>query len=187
MKKLFFLLSALIGFNLTGQTTFTIVPNLDFATSATAVSGLDATGVTSAIDRVTGHVYQVGWVSVSGQKDLYVVEFDSTGAQVNVAQYDYSGNSDKGLSICVTSSSVFVCGSSEATSGNADVIIIAYDLNLNQQWVQRIAGSAGTNDQGNSIATDGSSVFVGGYVTQTGKGKDYALFKLNISSGAILA
>ncbi|HWY11364.1 MAG TPA: hypothetical protein VN026_08570, partial [Bacteroidia bacterium] len=126
-KKIFlFAISLILGMNLNAQVT-PVYPNLDFATTATGLSGTSATGVSSVIDRVTGHVYLAGYVTVSGQKDFAVFEFDSTGAQVNIATYDFASLNDKANSICISGGTVFVTGYSEAATGNADIITIAYN------------------------------------------------------------
>lgn len=184
-KKLLLILSLIVGLNVFGQ----VVPNKDLVVQAISPTGLDVTGLATAIDYTTGAVYTCGYFnSVSAGKDLILVKLDSNLVQQWVATYDFTGLDDKANAICIDGSgNVYVTGGSNQGSGNSDIVTIKYNSSGTQQWVSRVNGTNNTNDQGNSILFDGTNVWVTGYVTTTSKGKDAVILKLNGSSGATIA
>jgi hypothetical protein len=185
MKKL---LSALM-MALSLTTISQVVPNKDKVVQALGPTGLDVTGLSTAINYTTGAVYTCGYVNtVSSGKDLILVKLDSNLVQQWVATYDFASLDDKANAVCIDGSgNVYVTGSSVQGSGNSDIVTIKYNSSGTQQWVSRVNGTNNTNDQGNSILFDGTNVWVTGYVTTTSKGKDAVILKLNGSSGATIA
>lgn len=173
-----------------GLTSFSqVIPNKDLVVQALSPTGLDVTGLATAIDYTTGAVYTCGYINtVSSGKDLIVVKLDSNLVQQWVATYDFTGLDDKANAICIDGSgNVYVTGGSFQGSGNMDLLTIKYNSSGAQQWASRVNGTNNTNDMGTSLLFDGSNVWVTGYVTTTGKGKDAVLLKLNGSTGATIA
>lgn len=165
-----------------------VIPNKDFVVQVTQ-GGSDVQGLASAIDFSTGAVYTCGYKNtVSAGKDLVLAKLDSNGVQLWSVIYNYTSLDDKAFALCVDASgNVYVTGSSEQASGNADIVTIKYNSSGTQQWVSRVNGTNNTNDVGKSILFDGTNVWVTGYATITGKGKDAILLKLNGSTGATIS
>lgn len=165
-----------------------VIPNKDFVVQVTQ-GGSDVQGLASAIDFSTGAVYTCGYKNtVSAGKDLVLAKLDSNGVQLWSVIYNFASLDDKAFALCVDASgNVYVTGSSEQGSGNADIVTIKYNSSGTQQWVSRVNGTNNTNDVGKSILFDGTNVWVTGYATITGKGKDAILLKLNGSTGATIS
>jgi hypothetical protein len=185
MKKLLLVLMMVLSLTSISQ----VIPNKDLVVQAIGPTGLDVTGLSTAIDFTTGAVYTCGYVNtVSSGKDLILVKLDSNLVQQWVATYDFASLDDKANAVCIDGSgNVYVTGGSNQGSGNADIVTIKYNSSGTQQWVSRVNGTNNTNDQGNSILFDGTNIWVTGYVTTTSKGKDAVILKLNGSSGATIA
>lgn len=184
MKKLLSVWMMVLGLTSFSQ----VIPNKDLVVQALSPTGADVTGLATAVDYTTGAVYTCGYINtISNGRDLIVVKLDSNLVQQWVATYDFASLDDKANSICIDGGgNVYVTGSSAQGVGNGDLVTIKYNSSGTQQWVSRINGTNNTNDQGNSILFDGSDVWVTGYVTTSGKGKDAIILKLNGSSGATI-
>jgi hypothetical protein len=185
MKKLIYVFGLLFAFCLKSQ----VIPNKDWVQQVTN-GGIEIHGIAAAVDYTTGAVYSCGYMNtVSNGKDVVVVKLDSNGVQLWSTSYNYAtvNLDDKANAIFVDpSGNVYVTGYSQAASNNADIIVIKYNSSGTQQWATRINGSASGDDAGNDIAVDGSgNVMVAGYLTLTGKGKDFTVAKLNSSGTAL--
>lgn len=111
------------------QTYPYVVPNKDYVVNIITGSGLDARGVASAVDYVSGAVYTCGFVNTaSSGKDLILVKFDSAGVQQWVASYDFNSLDDRARGLYVDGSgNVFVTGFSQGTSSGKDIVTIKYN------------------------------------------------------------
>jgi hypothetical protein len=181
MKKLLSVLMMVLYLTSFSQ----VVPNKDWVVQITN-GGIDIHGIAAAVDYTSGAVYSCGYMNtVSNGQDIVVVKLDSNGVQLWSATYNYTvaNLDDKANAICVDpSGNVYVTGYSQAASNNADIIVIKYNSSGTQQWATRLTGNANSDDCGNSIGVDGSgNVYVAGYATITGKGKDFSVSKLNSS------
>jgi hypothetical protein len=181
MKKLLSVVMMLLSLTSVSQ----VVPNKDWVVQVTN-GGIDIHGIAAAVDYTSGAVYSCGYMNtVSNGKDVVVVKLDSNGVQLWSASYNYNTANldDKANAICVDpSGNVYVTGYSQAASNNADIIVIKYNSSGTQQWATRLAGNANADDCGNSIGVDGSgNVYVAGYLSITGKGKDFSVSKFNSS------
>lgn len=189
LKSIFFGFLLASSMFVYSQTYPYVIPNKDYVVNVLNNSGLDAQGVASAVDYVSGAVYTCGFVNTASTgRDLVLVKFDSTGVQQWIATYDFNSLDDRARALYVDGSgNVFVTGFSEAASGNKDIVTIKYNSSGTQQWASRFNGSNNTDDEGNDILVDGSgNVWVCGYATIIGKGKDYQILKYN-SSGTLLS
>ncbi len=189
IKKVALVLVCLFSKTIISQTYPYVVPNKDYVVNIITGSGLDARGVASAVDYVSGAVYTCGFVNtVSNGKDLILVKFDSAGVQQWVASYDFNSLDDRARGLYVDGSgNVFVTGFSQGTSSGKDIVTIKYNSSGTQQWVARYNGTNNTDDEGYQVLVDGSSnVWVCGYATTASKGKDFQMLKYN-SSGTLLS
>lgn len=189
LKSIFFGFLLASSMFVYSQTYPYVIPNKDYVVNVLNNSGLDAQGVASAVDYISGAVYTCGFVNTASTgRDLVLVKFDSTGVQQWIATYDFNSLDDRARALYVDGSgNVFVTGFSEAASGNKDIVTIKYNSSGTQQWASRFNGSNNTDDEGNDILVDGSgNVWVCGYATIIGKGKDYQILKYN-SSGTLLS
>ncbi len=189
IKKLALVLVCLFFKTIISQTYPYVVPNKDYVVNIITGSGLDARGVASAVDYVSGAVYTCGFVNTaSSGKDLILVKFDSAGVQQWVASYDFNSLDDRARGLYVDGSgNVFVTGFSQGTSSGKDIVTIKYNSSGTQQWVARYNGTNNTDDEGYQVLVDGSSnVWVCGYATTASKGKDFQMLKYN-SSGTLLS
>lgn len=186
MKKIFLSFYLLCFLNSIAQ----VVPNKDLVVQVLNNSGLEATGVASAIDRVSGAIYTCGFVNTSSSgRDLALVKMDTNLVQQFIVTYDFNNLDDRATALYVDPSAgdIYVTGFSTASSGNTDIITIKYNSSGVQQWAMRYNGTNSTNDAGASIALDGSgNVWVAGYSTTTSKGKDFQVLKYS-NGGTLLA
>jgi hypothetical protein len=76
------------------------------------------------------------------------------------------------------SNNVYVTGYSEGTNSSLDIVMIKYDNNGNQIWLQRYNGPGNGDDEGIAITVDGNgNVYVAGYETTTAGGTEMVLIK----------
>lgn len=175
----------MFGLNLSSQVYLT----KDYVVGLVGPTGMDVQGTASAVDYVNGYVYTCGSVNTASTgKDLILVKHDFNGVQQWSVTYDFASLDDKGNSLCVDGSgNIYVTGASLQGAGNSDIVTIKYNSSGTQQWVSRVNGNNNTNDAGKSILFDGTNVWITGYATVTGKGKDAIIMKLNGSTGATMA
>jgi Secretion system C-terminal sorting domain/Beta-propeller repeat len=139
---------------------------------------------------VTGHSFRS-----EGRGDFATIKYNTSGTQLWVSYYNGPANEyDRGLSLAVdnSSGSIYVTGSSEASSSflDTDYATIKYNLAGVQQWVSRYGGSALDQDEPTSIVLDvAGNVYVTGFTsTRSGGGfaaQNYTTLKLS-PSGAQL-
>ena len=101
-----------------------------------------------------------------------------------VQRYNGRGYGDDVASASVldASGNIYVTGSSVGSSTNKDYATIKYDASGNQVWEARYNGSGNGVDSARAIAVDASgNVYVTGFTTSSGTGKDYATIKYNSS------
>ncbi len=185
MKKLLSVLMIVLSLTSISQ----VVPNKDMVVQLFA-GGSPLTGIASKIERVTGSIYSCGYVTtVSSGKDFVLAKLDSNLVTQWVVQYDYVGLDEKASDLCIDQATgdVYITGFSEQGSGNKDILTAKYNSSGSLQWMVRYNGNNNTNDEGNSIAFDGTNVWVAGYATIASKGKDGQILKLNGSSGATIS
>ncbi|HYC29063.1 MAG TPA: SBBP repeat-containing protein, partial [Chitinophagaceae bacterium] len=126
---------------------------------------VDAAGNVYVTGLSAGQVFKRLFTVNTGY-DYVTIKYNANGVQQWVQRYNASSGNDEAKAIALDASgNVYVTGHSPATSsGNYDCATIKYDNNGTLLWLQRYAGSAGVNDEGNDIAVDGSNnVYVSGY------------------------
>jgi uncharacterized delta-60 repeat protein len=113
----------------------------------------------------SGNTYITGYSSNGNDNDFWTIKYNAAGTIVWQKVYNYLGN-DEAYSIAVDASgNVIVTGSSEAsaaTVGNLDYLTVCYNSAGTQQWQKRYNGSGNNNDIANSIAINGTSVYITG-------------------------
>ncbi len=136
-----------------------------------------------AVD-AAGNVYVTGesWGSGTGY-DYATIKYNTSGVQQWVIRYNGPANNfDQAHSLALDAfGNVFVTGGSEASGTGVDLTTLKYSSLGFLQWTARYNGPGNGNDNGTSIAIDGSGWI---YVTGTSYGgsgvlSDYATLKYN--------
>jgi uncharacterized delta-60 repeat protein len=120
-------------------------------------------------------------------EDIYLVKYDSTGTQQWASAYDGTGNGPDYMEGIATDNSghIYVCGSSLASSGSHDFVLVKYNGSGAQEWAVQYDGSGNSYDAATSVVPDNSgNVYVTGYTTNTNGYADYTTVKYN-SSGVL--
>jgi len=120
----------------------------------------------------------------------------TSNADIITLKYDFSGNllfshfyngasngNDEGNSISADGfGNVYVCGKSQSTIGNQDLIVIKYNSSGVQQWFNLYNGASNAEDEGVSMnSNQQGDVFVGGYTKNSALNYDYVIIKYNSS------
>jgi hypothetical protein len=126
--------------------------------------------------------------TVSSGKDMMIAKLDSNLNQIFVIQWDSLGLDEKANDVCIDplTGDIYVTGYVTISSGNKNIVTAKYNSSGTLQWRVYTAGNANLDDEGNSIAFDGTNVWVVGYTSISGKGKDGQMLKLNGSTGAAI-
>lgn len=135
-----------------------------------------------AVDNA-GNIYITGRSLVGG--DFYnfiTVKFNPSGIRQWVAKFNGPPFSNSvGNSIQVDNSgNVYVTGYTRIGSGQIDLLLIKYNSNGIQQWLQQYNGPGNFDDFGISVDVDSAgNVYAGGYSFGTGTSYDFVLLKYN--------
>ncbi len=116
----------------------------------------------------TTNVYVAGaTLNTSGNYDLLVTKYNTSGAVLWTQQYNGNGNGDDyALDLQLDNSgNVYVTGTTyENTTDSLNTITIMYDASGNQQWLSTYNGNGSGNDVGAALFVDNSTgeIFVAG-------------------------
>ena len=162
------------------------------------VSRLNGTG--NYQDRATaitldnyGNVYVTGWGYMEptdmlcGTINYITVKYNSFGEEMWVKTYNGTGNGeDKAVAIALDAAgNVYVGGTSYAGTNKEDYVIVKYNNNGVQQWVERYDGVSHNADYLNAMKLDRSgNIFATGSSYKSGSAADYITLKYN-SSGVL--
>jgi uncharacterized delta-60 repeat protein len=130
-------------------------------------SGNTDIGNSVAVDS-SGNMYLCGYTNASGTNDIQIAKYNTSGVIQWQRTLGGNGNTNRGYSITVDSSSnVYLCGGSFVGVSN-DIQIAKYNTSGTIQWQRRLSNSSG-QDLGNSVAVDSSgNVYIFGYSNQSG-------------------
>jgi subtilisin family serine protease len=153
------------------------------------VSQWDNVGLNDVANKITfnGKVYVAGGTQVGVIKWEYaIVEYDpSSGTQVG---YSISGGSstagiDKVTDITRDAvGNIYVTGGAVNASTGYDCYTLKLDSGLNVLWTGTYNGNDSLDDVANSIKVDSQgNVYICGYTTKTGEGKNYVTIKYDDS------
>lgn len=112
--------------------------------------------------------------------DICTIKYDEFGDTLWVKYYNGSGNSeDKAYAIVVDKDqNVFVVGYTTSDSSGQDIVVLKYNSEGILQWDNTYTGPGIESDKAYAIVLDNfGNVYVGGYMTVTGEGRDFALIK----------
>ena len=133
---------------------------------------------------VTGHSFRS-----ESRGDFATIKYNTSGTQLWVAYYNGPANEyDRGISLAIDniSGSIYVTGSSEASSSSLDTdyATIKYNSAGVQQWVSRYGGSALGQDEPTALVLDvAGNVYVTGFTTTRSAGgfaaQNYTTLKLS--------
>jgi uncharacterized delta-60 repeat protein len=143
------------------------------------INGSDA-AVAIAVDR-SGNIYVTGNSGgPSFQTDFATIKYNSSGTQQWVTRYERPGDNAVNALTIDDSANVYITGHSTGSSSNDDYTTIKYNSSGLQQWVQIYNGPGNGIDGARSIAVDTSgNVYVTGFSTGSGTGRDYCTIKYN--------
>lgn len=163
-----------------------VVPNKDFVTHLPPVPGTkeNLDNVPSAIDLTNNAVYISGYFKNSTTlRDYVLIKYDLNGNVVWQRTFDYSSKNDRALAITVDNAgNIYLTGEATSALNGSDIVTRKYDTNGNLLWSVAKNGSANADDKGLGITVDNSGdVYVCGYVSNTGTGKDFAVIRYNSS------
>ena len=139
--------------------------------TSTYNSGNGDDALVSMVMDANENTYLTGYGTNSNgtSHDVITVKFNSSGARQWVRVYNAGANGDdEGRSIALDAiGNVIVAGSTDADTNaatlNDDYLLLKYDNNGIQQWVQTYDGTAHANDQANEVVTDVSgNIYVTG-------------------------
>ncbi len=130
-----------------------------------------------------GNVYITGR-SDNGNtsSDITTIKYNMSGVQQWVALYDGPVSQfDEGRCVQVDNSgNIYIAGTSMGTGTDQDIVLIKYNSDGVQQWVQRYNGPGNGYDAPNSMAIDAAgNVYVAG--ESFGNGADYVTLKYDPS------
>jgi hypothetical protein len=161
-------------------------------------SGADTWDVPSSIDVgpdgervfVTGRVSPGAGAAAS---DYMTIAYDAgTGTELWVSSYQGTGsgrNEAESLDVSPDGAMVFVTGSTQVTTRNANYATVAYDTTTGAElWATRYNGPGDGNDLARAGASspDGSMVFVTGYSRGAPTSPDYATVAYDAHTGVEL-
>jgi hypothetical protein len=135
------------------------------------------TGYTYSSDFPTINAYDTTCGGCTGNPDVFVTKFNSSGSALTFSTYLGGSSSEQGNSIAVDSAgNIYVTGWTSSSDfptvsaydstlgGTQDAFITKFNSSGSALTFSTYLGGSGNNDQGNSIAVDSSSnVYVTGY------------------------
>ena len=143
---------------------------------------------------VNGNVYVVGYglESSSIYWDVTTLKYDPNGNLLWKQNYNSAwGRNDRGYACTVDpAGNIYVLGRTYSMISMDDFLIIKYDTNGNQQWVQTYNGPGNSNDHvnhyGQPIRYDNGRIYVTGYSYSVGTSYDATTICYDANSGAQL-
>ncbi|MEO8513767.1 MAG: SBBP repeat-containing protein [Ignavibacteria bacterium] len=131
----------------------------------------------------SGNVYVTGSsYDNTTNTDYATIKYNSSGIQQWITKYNGpAGSIDVALKITIDAAgNVYITGKSTGSGTGLDYATIKYNSSGVQQWAGRYSGAGNGEDVPSSISVDASgNVYVTGYTTVSGSGKDYTTIKYN--------
>jgi len=106
--------------------------------------------------------------TLTGSTDLFVIEFDNTGAALWTKMLGVAGQATYGYAITYDGTNLEITGKTtgnldgQTLTGNIDMFLTQYSTVGVKQWT-KLLGVVGEGTVGTSITSDGTDVYVGGY------------------------
>ena len=162
-----------------------VVPNKDFVTYPPVGGTREMiSNVPSALDITNSAGYISGYTkSTATGRDYLLLKYDLNGNVLWQKSFDYAGLNDRAMAITVDGSgNSFITGEATSLTNGTDIITQKYDANGNILWSKVYNGTANGADMGLGIVLgNGGDVFVCGYSSNIGTGKDFTVIKYNSS------
>jgi uncharacterized delta-60 repeat protein len=128
----------------------------------------------------TGEAYVTGYSDCNGTgTDICTIKYNEFGETLWVKTYNGGANADdKAYAITVDKDqNIYVTGYSTEENGT-DIVVIKYNNEGEMLWVNHFNGPGNESDKAYAIVIDNvGGVYVGGYMTAAGDGKDFAVIK----------
>lgn len=124
-------------------------------------------------------------VNDSGNYDILLVKYGSSGAINWTVQYNGAGNgTDMAADLLVDANGVFLVGTTYKNgTNNQDAIIFKYNTSGTQQWVKTYNGTGSSYDGFTSLCTDGTYIYTSGGSFGSTANSDYIVNSYRISDG----
>ncbi|MEM6989061.1 MAG: hypothetical protein AAF721_01145 [Myxococcota bacterium] len=120
--------------------------------------------------------------TMANGRDIWVRKYTIAGGVEWTRIVSSAGTSlDEGHGVAVdTGGNVVVTGFLTVPGENRDIWVRKYDGDGGELWTDTVSGAAGSNDEGNGIATDGDdNVVVTGFINDGATGRDIWIRKYN--------
>ncbi len=132
----------------------------------------------------SSNVYVAGaTLNGSGNYDILLAKYNSSGVQQWIVQYNGTGNNhDAAIGLYIDgSSNVYITGV-VTTSTNIDMVTIKYNSSGTQQWLSTYNGTGSIYDCGSDLVVDASgNVYATGASYNASGNSDYVTIKYNSS------
>jgi uncharacterized delta-60 repeat protein len=129
----------------------------------------------------SGFVYVTGFCSTdSNGTDICTIKYNQEGDTVWTQVYNGSGNSeDKAYAIVIDDlDNIYITGYTTDSANGIDIVTIKYNSDGERQWTAIYNGTSNTEDKSQALCIDqNGNVYVTGYATNTGSGKDIVVLK----------
>jgi len=137
----------------------------------------------------SGNVYITGYSTGNGTfSDYATIKYYPDGDTAWVRRYNGPADtSDIAFAMAIDDlGNVYVTGSSHGSGSKSDYLTIKYQSSGDTAWVRRYNGPSNGNDVAYALALDGSgNVYVTGFSSNSGMGKDYATLKYDQNGNQI--
>ncbi len=123
-----------------------------------------------------------GVVNTTGNIDMVLIKYSSTGSQVWTRTYNGTGNSyDFGNVLNIDyAGNIYICVESQGVSSYLDFLVVKYNSAGDQQWVNRYNGPGNDEDIPITLVFDNQgNVFAAGWTYSTANGYDMLTIKYN--------
>ncbi len=162
-----------------------VVPNKDFVTYPPSGGTREMiSNVPSALDLTNSAGFISGYTrNTTSGRDYLLIKYDLNGNILWQKIFDYAGLNDRALAITVDNSgNTYITGEATSLSNGTDILTQKYNPSGTLLWSVSYNGSANADDKGLGIVVDNSGdVYICGYTSNTGTGKDFAVIHYNSS------
>ncbi|OFX38889.1 MAG: hypothetical protein A2X08_02665 [Bacteroidetes bacterium GWA2_32_17] len=151
--------------------------NLEWNDFYSSVDSLFNVG--NAID-LDGNIYVAGYTSIANNTDFLTIKYSPTGQRLWIKTYNGTGNGyDIAIDIAIDNeNNCYVLGNSEGNGTGQDIVLIKYDSEGNQLWLNRYNDSQNYNNMPVALVLDPSgNIYIAGYTKPPALASNILLIK----------